>query len=91
MRAIQPACTCWTLALALKPRYEAQCKITTDPLAGLCDWRRLQANPSLDFSDAARTQPIVDLVDAQYLLFAVSKKYRFLADITIGCDLHFAV
>ena len=40
--------------------------LESDPLAAMqCDWHREQANPSLDFVDS---DPVVDLVDAQYLL-----------------------
>ena len=40
-----------------------------------------QANPSLDLSEDDK--PVIDLIDAQYLLYAVAKKYRFLADATL--------
>eukprot|EP00965_Chrysotila_dentata_P145644 4810964-Pleurochrysis_carterae.AAC.1 len=54
-----------------------------DPLNDWCAWRRQQANPSLDFApDGA---PRIDLEDAQYMLFAVAKKYRFLAETWTEC------
>ena len=55
----------------------------TDPIAALsCEWLREQANPSQDVSGSS---PVVNLVDAQYLQFAVAKKYRFLANSTASC------
>eukprot|EP00965_Chrysotila_dentata_P258066 6213087-Pleurochrysis_carterae.AAC.1 len=54
-----------------------------DPLSTWCDWRQQQANPSLDFTpDGA---PRIDLEDAQYMLFAVAKKYRFLTEVSAEC------
>ena len=41
-----------------------------------------QANPSWDVS-ADDSSPVINLVDAQYLLFAVAKKYFFLAKLEV--------
>ena len=52
-----------------------------DPLKELkCDWLRAQANPSLDFDDNGKPQ--IDLEDSTFLLLAVEKRYRFLANWT---------
>jgi len=54
-----------------------------DPLSLWCAWRQQQANPSLDL--AADGSARIDLEDAQYLLFAVARKYRFLAEVSADC------
>eukprot|EP00965_Chrysotila_dentata_P255919 6212379-Pleurochrysis_carterae.AAC.1 len=54
-----------------------------DPISSWCNWRQKQANPSLDF--AYDNVPRIDLEDAQYLLFTVAKKYRFLAEASAKC------
>eukprot|EP00965_Chrysotila_dentata_P013296 439499-Pleurochrysis_carterae.AAC.1 len=55
-----------------------------DPLASLCIWRQQQANPSLDFNQDGSAR--IDLEDAQYMLFAIARKYRFLAERTADCS-----
>ena len=41
-----------------------------------------QANPSLDRTDDGESA-VINLIDAQYLLYAVAKKYRFLSNATL--------
>ena len=69
-----------------------------DPLSVLCPWQRQQANPTLDDvvfdvkgSGSALPQvawsPMakIDLMDAQYLLYAVAKQTLFLSGVTSSC------
>lgn len=62
-----------------------------DPLMSLCPWQQQQANPSRDTVGGGGNvlslgaEPKVDLQDAQHLLFAVARKYRFLYDVSPSC------
>eukprot|EP00965_Chrysotila_dentata_P057838 1917714-Pleurochrysis_carterae.AAC.1 len=55
-----------------------------DPLASWCHWRQQQANPSLDHNDDG--SPRIDLEDAQYMLFVIARKYRFLTEASAECS-----
>ena len=57
-----------------------------DPLEQLCPWQQRQANPNLDY--LPNGAPNSDGNDAQWLLYAVFKYYRFLDFATTSCFMH---
>ena len=57
-----------------------------DPLMELCPWQRMQANPNRDYLPNGALNS--DGNDAQWLLYAVFKYYRFLTSVQTSCVLH---
>ena len=57
-----------------------------DPLMQLCPWQQMQANPNRDYLPNGALNS--DGNDAQWLLYAVFKYYRFLTSVQTSCVLH---
>ena len=55
-----------------------------DPLSLLCPWQQKQSNPNLDYLPNGAINS--DGNDAQWLLYAVFKYYRFLTNVQATCE-----